>query len=126
MDTKQLKDIAERLKSFRKNELDLNQQDFAEGAGFTKGYISKIELAVQQPSTALLVGLAKAYNLSSDWILYGLGQMFLPEEDDPISYLDEEDLLLAATFKALPVSDMKKSIIRLFSAYVEEHVPPED
>lgn len=60
--------LFERIKA-RRIEYNLTQQDLANRAGVNRSLISFIEDGTKVPSVAVLIKLAKALNVSTDWLL---------------------------------------------------------
>jgi len=63
-----------RLAQFRET-LGLSQRAFASALGVSHGAVAFIESGQRTPSKALLVAMADRYGLSSDWLMYGAGEM---------------------------------------------------
>lgn len=60
----------ERIREFREKK-GIDQKDFAEMLGFSRGYISQIENGIRKPSREFLKKLNEVFGISSDYILYG-------------------------------------------------------
>jgi len=69
--------VGKRLILLRKT-LDLNQTDMAMVMGCSQVNISQYEKDDTTMSIKYLIPLRKAYNVNLDWLLLGLGEMFLP------------------------------------------------
>jgi len=69
--------IGERLTLLRKT-LDINQSMMAMVMGCTQANISLYEKDGSTMSVKYLVPLRNAYNVNLDWLLQGVGEMFLP------------------------------------------------
>ena len=63
-----------RLASFRKT-LELSQRVFASQLGISGGYIGQIEADHLAPSRSFLEKISERYNVSSDWLLNGHGEI---------------------------------------------------
>lgn len=84
----------QRLALFRKS-LGLNQRDFAARLGFSPGRIGSIESGSAAPSRSFLERLAKEFEVSSDWLLQGIGEMQRvrrPEFDIGLGDISGEEL----------------------------------
>lgn len=68
--------IGKRLREFREN-LHFKQEELADKLELSKQAISKIETDVNYPTAQVLIKLALDYNLNSDWLLTGRGNMFI-------------------------------------------------
>lgn len=73
----------ERLKKLRK-ELDMTQQEFANGIGISRGNIGAYEVGKNAPSDAVISLICKEYNVNENWLRTGEGDMFIK-----LSYSDE-------------------------------------
>lgn len=67
-----LKGIGERLKDLR-TKAKLTQGDIAKGSGEHQSMISDIERGYRRPSIDLLVWLARHYQVSADYLIFGNG-----------------------------------------------------
>jgi transcriptional regulator with XRE-family HTH domain len=72
-----------RLKKIRK-ELDMTQQEFADGIGIARGNISAYEVEKNAPSDAVISLICTKYNVNENWLRTGEGDMFVK-----LSYSDE-------------------------------------
>lgn len=72
-----------RLKKIRK-ELDMTQQEFADGIGIARGNISAYEVGKNAPSDAVISLIYTKYNVNENWLRTGEGDMFVK-----LSYSDE-------------------------------------
>jgi transcriptional regulator with XRE-family HTH domain len=72
-----------RLKKIRK-ELDMTQQEFADGIGIARGNISAYEVGKNAPSDAVISLICTKYNVNENWLRTGEGDMFVK-----LSYSDE-------------------------------------
>lgn len=60
--------LGERIKERRK-QLGYSQYDLSKLTGISHMQISRYELSVNQPTSDVIVTLAKALNVSTDWLL---------------------------------------------------------
>lgn len=65
-----------RLKKIRK-ELDMTQQEFADGIGIARGNISAYEVGKNAPSDAVISLICTKYNVNEKWLRTGEGEMFI-------------------------------------------------
>lgn len=70
--------IAGRLKEVRKK-LNLTLDHMAKATGSSKTGISEMERNIKNPESKYLIGLAKIFDVSVNWVLTGRGTMFFPE-----------------------------------------------
>ncbi len=68
--------IRQRLRSVRK-ELKMTQREFGESADVDRRYVAKVECGSQNPSFKLLRNLSIRHKISLDWLLYGIGHMYI-------------------------------------------------
>ena len=73
----------ERLKKLRK-ELDMTQQEFAEGIGIKRNTIATYESGRNEPIDAVISLICTKYNVNENWLRTGEGDMFVN-----LSYSDE-------------------------------------
>lgn len=64
-----------RLAAFRAS-LNVSQRDLGSSLGFSGGLIGQLEADLSPPSRRFLEVISERYNLSSDWLLNGRGEMF--------------------------------------------------
>jgi len=69
--------VGERLTLLRKT-LEINQTDMAMAIGCSQANVSKYERNGTAMSIEFLIPLRKAYNVNLDWLLLGIGEMFVP------------------------------------------------
>ena len=92
--------FAQRLKKLRK-ELNLTQNDLAKSCNVKLTFISKYENEVIKPGFDMLAKIGMAYNVNLNWLLNGLGTMFI---ETPARKLlkDATNNYYVATFKNTP------------------------
>ena len=73
----------ERLKKLRK-ELDMTQQEFAEGIGIKRNTMATYESGRNEPIDAVISLICTKYNVNENWLRTGEGEMFMG-----MSYDDE-------------------------------------
>ena len=94
-------EIGERLLQLRKK-LGLSQLDMATHAQLSRTYIGHVENGIQNPSFAFLVKIARTFNISVDWLLFGSGQMELLPDDHYLNNLNARQLDFLKKFNTLP------------------------
>ena len=72
--------IRTRVKDARKD-LKITQKEFGESAGIDRRYVAKVECGSQNPSFKFLRSISIKHKLSLDWLLYGVGQKNILDED---------------------------------------------
>lgn len=70
-----------RIKQVR-NELHLKQEDFAKHFGFSRAFLSAIEKDKSKLSVDNLTKLLVDFNVSINFILAGIGDVFVKKEDE--------------------------------------------
>lgn len=68
-----LTEIGKRLRNLRAHQRK-TQADMAEELGISLSHYSKLEIGVGGMSRGLALALCRQYNLSEDWLLYGIGE----------------------------------------------------
>lgn len=111
--------LGKRLRHFRKNVLNITQDEMAEKIGFSDGYISKIEKdKSENPTDRFLNALCNAYAINKEWLLTGEGPILA--EAQPT---DMEKLEAIMSGK----SETKKNFIRALAdmpeALLDEMLP---
>lgn len=70
--------VGERLKRTRRA-FDMDQNDFAEGAGIRRGTYTQWELGTRRPNLDDAIRLVRAYQLTLDWIYLGIPSGLPPQ-----------------------------------------------
>ena len=86
-------EIGKRAALFRKN-LGLTQHDVAEKAQVNRAYITHIETGKTNPSFDFLFKMQNTFNLSIDWLLTGIGQMTIIDEEHLFNNITEKHIEL--------------------------------
>lgn len=77
--------MKERFKLIRKKE-HLSQTEFGKVLGVSRDVIGNIEYGRVEPKTLLINHLCDVFNVNKNWLLTGIGEMYLiPEEDKELS-----------------------------------------
>lgn len=76
----------ERIKKLRKA-LDLTQQEFADRIGVKRNTIATYEIGRNIPLDAVISSICREFNVSEEWLRTGVGEMFVPREEDALSEL---------------------------------------
>lgn len=76
-----MKEQADRLKQVRKT-LGLTQKEFASKLNQQDFKIRDIEVGRLRFTTELAVLIEKTFKIDSKWLLTGIGNMFLPEQEE--------------------------------------------
>jgi transcriptional regulator with XRE-family HTH domain len=69
--------LADRIKTIRKS-LHLSQTEFGEALGTTRSVIGNYEYGRVEPKKPFLGLICSVFNVNSDWLNTGAGQMFAP------------------------------------------------
>lgn len=70
-----------RIKQVR-NELHLKQEDFAKRFGFSRAFLSAVEKDKSKLSVDNLIKLLTEFNVSINFILAGIGDVFIKRESE--------------------------------------------
>ena len=65
-----------RLKAIRR-ELDMNQADFANGAGLSYGFYTQLEQGIKNITDKTIRKICGAYSVNEKWLRNGEGRMFV-------------------------------------------------
>lgn len=71
----------ERIRKLRKA-LDMTQQAFADKLGVKRNTVGQWECGINSITDQIVLSICRGFNVSEDWLRYGTGDMFLPEETD--------------------------------------------
>ena len=71
-------EIGKRVRKIRLQK-GISQEQFGELIGIKKAAVSKIENGDNSLSRRNLISIYKQYNINEEWLLYGKGEMFIPE-----------------------------------------------
>ena len=72
--------VALRLRELRKG-LKYTQAQMGEKLGISREMVIKLETGEQLPSGRILQALDSSFRLSFNWLFYGIGNMFLIDEE---------------------------------------------
>ncbi len=76
-----ISDIGKRLQELRRF-LGLRQKEMAQAIGLNPGYLSELENGLKEnPGIGTLYKISTQYNVSLDYLVHGIGDMFLPDKD---------------------------------------------
>lgn len=90
MKKKILKDMGNRLRALRE-QLGLNQREFAAKMGMVNTYISALETAYTGPGYYSFYQLAKYHKISPLYLLHGKGPAFIDQEEPKIQEKQEKE-----------------------------------
>lgn len=94
--------INERITQVRK-QLDLTQTEFANRIGCSRGVIANIDYNRATPAQLVITSICREFNVSEAWLKDGIGEMFLPsDEDDAVNrIMSGESEFAKNVFRAL-------------------------
>jgi len=72
--------IAKRIRILMVKEY-LTPTEFAKKAGLNPAQVSRLQKNADTISTKLLIRISKAFNVSIDWMLFGIGEMHLTKKE---------------------------------------------
>lgn len=107
--------IKDRIKELRQS-LSMTQQEFAGRLGIKRNTIAKYETGLNNPTDAVLSLICKTWNINSEWLKTGNGEMYIDNPDDVIGEyarangLSEEDAIFLKDFASLS-PDQRKAVI---------------
>lgn len=111
-------EICKRFHTARKA-LELSQKEFSEQTGISRSYIGSVETGKQTPSFDFLMKVAKTFNISLDWLIFGKGQMLILEDDHFLNRLTEQQIeLIELLFFETP-KKLQISIFNLVSDFLD-------
>nr|DAF18618.1 MAG TPA: helix-turn-helix domain protein [Caudoviricetes sp.] len=71
----------ERIKSLRKY-LNMTQDDFSKQIGFSRKYISQVEIGTKTPSERTISDICREFDVNEEWLRNGTGEMFVQKSKD--------------------------------------------
>lgn len=71
-------EIGKRVRKIRLQK-GISQEQFGELIGIKKAAVSKIGNGDNSLSRSNLISICKQFNINEEWLLYGKGEMFIPE-----------------------------------------------
>ncbi len=82
--------VNERIKELRKA-LGLTQQKFADKIGVKQNTVAQYEMGRNQPIDTVITLICKEFNVNEDWLRYGDGKMFRPQNrnDELTSFMGD-------------------------------------
>lgn len=87
-----LETFGDRLRHFREDHLQVSAYNFANTIGIDYRQYNRVELNEGKLNYDWLTMLAKDYNLSLNWLIAGVGDMYIPSEPNPVIGLVKEFL----------------------------------
>jgi len=112
--------INERLVRLRKF-LGLKQAELADRLDITQSYVSGLEKGHRELSSNVLTALREAFNVSTDWLMTGQGDMILPSEGNPVRPMPQPPTLLTPQ---VPVGAMPQNTVHQRSMATPAPVSP--
>lgn len=76
--SKEFEAVPARIKTARE-QLKLSQREMAKQMGISSSYFSEIESGKKKPGAEFLIKMACLFNISSDYLLHGKGNMYMPQ-----------------------------------------------
>jgi len=73
--------------------LNLTQVEFAKGMGTSQSTIASVTSGKNSLSKILAFLIEKTYGISSDWLLYGTGEMYVAQSEEEIAVQEQNSLL---------------------------------
>ena len=63
-----------------KNGKKMTQSEFANRLNLSRNFINQLEVGTKNPSDRTILDICKEFNVNEDWLRYGKGEKFLPED----------------------------------------------
>lgn len=95
--------MKERLKTVRKN-LNLTQEEFSNILGIKRTSYASYETGRVIPTAPFIKLICNKYNVSENWLVNGIGEMYIKSEDD----------LLNALKKKYKLTDLEYEILKSY------------
>lgn len=80
-----------RLKTLRKDTLNLSQSSFAKEIGVQRNTISLFENGKRIPSNRTINSICRSFNINENWLKYGTGNIYadLSNEDEIKNFIND-------------------------------------
>lgn len=118
-----------RIKQLRQA-LGYTQQEFADHLGIKRNTVSQYEIGRNKPIDSIINFICKEFNVNSDWLINGNGDMFLDssalslDECADINKLNDTERAVIRGFMNLE-PDVRQSIYDIFKTTLETENNPE-
>jgi len=116
----QLKSIGKRI-AYVRTVVGLSQEEFARKMDKTKSVISHIESDRRTPSFDVIINMAELWNISTDWVILGRGQMYVLPDDHWLNNTTPEVQEFLKVFLDLP-EEMRKKILDMIESYLSDQL----
>lgn len=121
--------MKDRMKEMRKS-FSMTQQEFADKLNMSRNFIAQIEMGTKVPSERTIKDICREFNINEEWLRTGIGEMFLPHEDEEAAYVselleDDNDFydLIKAIMKTYTESGEKeKTILKSFAQNLKNNL----
>jgi transcriptional regulator with XRE-family HTH domain len=87
--------------------LKLTQEKFAEKIRVSKGYMSSLEQGHRALNSRLIKLIADSFGVSENWLLYGIGSMFIEQKDVELLEVIELFNKLHPALRSLVIEELK-------------------
>lgn len=77
---------------FARKELGLTQNEMAAKAQIARTYIGHVENGDQNPSFDFLIKLSTTFDISIDWLFFGIGMMKIVPKDHYLNHMNSQSL----------------------------------
>ncbi len=114
----------DRVKMIRK-EAGLTQEKFGERLGVSKVAVSKIERKINSLSDRMCRSICREFNVTKEWLLTGIGEMYTPRSTELFGLLSDEygldslEIAILRDYVQLP-SETRKIVRAIVRAFVKE------
>lgn len=105
--------INQRIVSLR-NELKLTQEDFAFKISVSRSILAQVETDRSNATVDMLVNISTVFNVSPEWLLLNVGEMFNSSASETDPYVSEEKNISSRS----EIDDTHGELIREFNALV--------
>lgn len=115
--------INERIKEIRLA-LNLTMEQFGQHIGLKKSAISLMESGKNKPSTQTIYSICREFNVNQEWLLNGIGEMFIKTDNSIIEALrleytlDELDIEVLKIF--LSMEEQERKVLINFATQLAE------
>lgn len=115
----------ERLKELRA-QIGMNQQNFAKALGIGQSTLAMMEVGKREISERHVKTICAIFNVSEDWLKYGVGKMFVNDTEEILRQLsveynlsdDERDMIQ----KFLSLNPEQRKIISNYTHFISTQV----
>jgi len=111
------KEIGNRLLKLRET-LGITQIEMGERTGISRSYLGYVENGKQSPSFDIIYKISETYDISTEWLIFGRGQMEILPKDYYLNLLSEKYIKFTKKYHSLS-SKKQDHLLKIFENIIE-------